>query len=205
MNSKIEDFQHLTVLEALERDKNLSQRGIARATGMNLATVNYCLKRLVDKGFVKLKNVSRSKTKLRYLYIITPEGIWEKSRLTYNFIKKTYRQFRDLEERVEEDLREISGVGSGRIAICGSGEVAEMLVRIMKHLEGLEVVGVVDVNGGGRLGEYLIQPVETLPDLDFDLVILSDPRRREVLAEIVGAEKVWIIGHQLNGRNEEGT
>lgn len=202
MENKVEEYQSLSVLEALEKDQNLSQRGIARATGMNLATVNYCLKRLADKGFVKLKNVSRSRNKLRYLYIITPEGIWEKSRLTYNFIKKTYRQFRDLEERVESDLKQISNIGSGRITICGTGEVSEMLLRILKHLEGLQVVGVVDVNGGGQLGDYAVQPLEVLKDLDFDLLILSDPCRRESLEGIVEREKIWVIGHPLNHKGK---
>ena len=90
MSKPRDESEYLSILNALQKDDQLSQRGLAKVTGINLAKINFCLKKLVDKGFIKLKNASKNKHKLRYLYLITPDGFKAKSKLTYKFIQRTF-------------------------------------------------------------------------------------------------------------------
>lgn len=78
----------LEVMHLLEKDPNLSQRLLAKKSGFSIGKVNYCLKALVDVGFIKLHNFSKSSKKLKYAYIITPRGIKEKIIITKRFIDK---------------------------------------------------------------------------------------------------------------------
>ena len=69
----------LRALEALEQDSRLSQRALSREQGVSLGKTNYCLRALTDKGLVKLQNFQQNPQKLKYVYLLTPEGIEEKT------------------------------------------------------------------------------------------------------------------------------
>ena len=79
---KLEERRELAVLEAIEQDEQITQRSLASSLGIALGLANLYLKRLVRKGYIKCVNVRSN----RLLYLITPNGIVEKSRLTYEFI-----------------------------------------------------------------------------------------------------------------------
>jgi len=104
MEINTEEFHHLSILDVLLNDENFSQRDIACLTGLNLAKVNFCLKKLAGKGYIKFRNVSKNNNKLRYLYLITPKGLQEKTRLTYNFIKRTLKDYCDIEKKILENI-----------------------------------------------------------------------------------------------------
>lgn len=76
----------LDLMHLIEQDKNASQRSIAKKTGLSLGKVNYCLKALIDIGFVKIYNFNKSTNKIKYVYILTPKGIKEKAAITKQFI-----------------------------------------------------------------------------------------------------------------------
>ena len=77
----------LKVLHLVHNNPEISQRGIAEQMGFSLGKVNYCIKALTEIGFIKLQNFSRSDKKLGYLYVLTPEGIKEKTILTKQFLQ----------------------------------------------------------------------------------------------------------------------
>ena len=81
---------HFEVLRKIQQVPESSQRELAQQLGFSLGKLNYCLKALQKKGFVKLQNFSRKKNKLKYAvqYVITPKGISERTRLTINFVKR---------------------------------------------------------------------------------------------------------------------
>ena len=81
----------LDVLHLIEKNSNASQRLIAQKTDLSLGKVNYCLKALIDIGFIKVHNFSNSNRKLNYVYILTPQGIKEKAAITKKFILKETR------------------------------------------------------------------------------------------------------------------
>jgi len=79
---------HLKILKHIDSNPHVSQRELAEELGVSVGKVNYCLKALIDKGQVKAGNFKRSQNKMRHLYLLTPQGIEEKTRLTTSFLKR---------------------------------------------------------------------------------------------------------------------
>jgi EPS-associated MarR family transcriptional regulator len=90
----------LQMLARLDGQPNVSQRGLASELGVSLGSVNYCLKALIKKGFVKAQNFKKSNNKLGYAYLLTPEGIREKTKLTASFLQRKQDEYRRLEEEI---------------------------------------------------------------------------------------------------------
>ena len=84
---------HVELLHSIEKNGKASQRQIAKQTGLSIGKVNYCIKALIDIGFVKINNFNNSKRKLDYMYILTPKGIIEKTKLTKKFIIKKKQEY----------------------------------------------------------------------------------------------------------------
>jgi len=80
----------------------MKQRELADKMGLSLGKMNYCLKALIDKGFVKVENFRNSKNKMAYAYILTPRGVEEKIRITYLFYKRTEVEYEMLRKEVLE-------------------------------------------------------------------------------------------------------
>ena len=89
------------LLKSLEQDANLTQRQLSEELGISLGKVNYCLKSLIQKGFVKINNFKNSNHKLQYSYLLTPTGIEEKTKLTIEFLKVKTAEYEALKEEVE--------------------------------------------------------------------------------------------------------
>ena len=83
----------LDLLHHIQNDSNASQRLIAQNTGFSIGKVNYCLKALIDIGFIKIHNFNNSNKKLNYAYILTPKGIQEKTAITKKFIIKKKQEY----------------------------------------------------------------------------------------------------------------
>ncbi|HQN65203.1 MAG TPA: MarR family EPS-associated transcriptional regulator [Methylophilus sp.] len=99
------DEYRYKILKILETNPEISQRDLARALGISLGRVNYCLKALIEKGLLKAANFRNSQNKLAYMYLLTPSGIEEKSQMTANFLKIKLQEYAALEREIEE-LRE---------------------------------------------------------------------------------------------------
>lgn len=97
MNS---ESQRLAILKLLQTNPNLSQRELADAMGVSLGKINYCLRALVGKGFVKLGNFRRSDNKRAYAYLLTPAGLEEKSRIVLAFLKHKEREFEAIRREI---------------------------------------------------------------------------------------------------------
>ena len=82
------DELRIKIIRLIEANPSLTQRQIAEELGISLGGVNYCLKALMEVGWVKMENFAKSNRKLRYLYVITPRGIKEKTRITARFLAK---------------------------------------------------------------------------------------------------------------------
>ena len=103
----------LRLLAKLQEKPDVSQRGLAADLGVSLGSINFCLKALMAKGFVKAENFSKSNNKLGYAYLLTPSGIAAKSRLTASFLKRKRAEYRrlaheiaDLEAQMRQDKAE---------------------------------------------------------------------------------------------------
>ena len=80
---------------------DISQRELAEKVGVSLGSLNYCLKALMDKGFVKLENFQSSKHKFKYVYILTPNGIAEKMSITGRFLKRKLQEYGELKAEID--------------------------------------------------------------------------------------------------------
>ena len=94
-------------MQLLDEDPNISTRKIAQKVGISNGAAYYCVTALVEKGFVKLKNFTQSKTKANYIYELTPRGIRAKAGLTVQFLERKRTEFNQLKfeiERLENEL-----------------------------------------------------------------------------------------------------
>ena len=110
------DELRLKVLRALEANPQLSQRQLARELGVSLGGVNYALKALVERGFVKANNFRKSGSKVAYLYVLTPKGIAEKTCLATEFLGRKLEEYEVLRQEIEALKGEVdsNNVGAGK-------------------------------------------------------------------------------------------
>ena len=114
LNTGVRDELRLRVLRALEANPELSQRQLAAELGVSLGGVNYALKALIERGFVKADNFRRSGTKAAYLYVLTPKGIAEKSSLATAFLGRKLEEYEMLRQEIEALKGEVGSDESGR-------------------------------------------------------------------------------------------
>ena len=106
----LSDEARYQILKKLESNPDISQRQLAEELGISLGKVNYCLQALIQKGLVKAKNFSKSQKKVRYLYILTPEGIENKAALTRRFLQRKIAEYEALRAEIEEIRKELGAV-----------------------------------------------------------------------------------------------
>jgi EPS-associated MarR family transcriptional regulator len=88
----------LMVIVEIEKNSSINQRALAQKLNISLGKINYCIKALIDVGFIKIDNFSNAQNKLQYLYLITPQGIAAKTRLTKKFLKIKQKEYNQLKE-----------------------------------------------------------------------------------------------------------
>ncbi len=90
------------VLRKIQKNPRASQREMANDLGFSLGKLNYCLRSLKEKGFIKIKNFKNNPDKQNYLYILTPDGLREKTTLTLNFMKRKMKEYDELKIEIQE-------------------------------------------------------------------------------------------------------
>ena len=99
------DKDHFEVMRKIQKKPEASQIQLAGELGFSLGKLNYCLKALKQKGLIKIKNFKKNPKKLNYFYVLTPEGMAAKTRLTINFMKKKMEEYDDLKREIDIDKR----------------------------------------------------------------------------------------------------
>ena len=107
--SSLDQEIHLKVLRHLETNPNVTQRELAVHLGVSLGKANYCLKALMEKGFIKARNFKNSNQKSAYLYVLTPTGIEAKARISVAFLRRKIREYRQLKNEIEQLQQEVNG------------------------------------------------------------------------------------------------
>ncbi len=92
---------HFNILRKIQSKPNSTQRELAEELEFSLGKLNYCLKALKNKGFVKINNFKKNKNKLNYIYVLTPKGISKKSKLTINFMARKMKEYEELKKEIE--------------------------------------------------------------------------------------------------------
>ena len=97
-----EDQDHFNVLRKIQKNPESSQRELAEELGFSLGKLNYCLKALKNKGFVKIRNFKKNPNKMNYIYVLTPKGISEKTKLTLNFMERKMKEYDELKKEIKD-------------------------------------------------------------------------------------------------------
>ena len=161
--------RHLQVLEALAENERITQRTLAAKLGIALGLTNLYVKRLARKGFIKFVNVQSN----RILYLLTPQGILEKSRLTYEYIEYSLHVYREVREHLRAVLQPLVTGTAKTIAIYGTGEAAELAYLSLKEV-GLEPAAIFD---GDQRSAFLGMPVHHISThgrFHYDFLIVAN-------------------------------
>lgn len=135
MESSNEELRELTLLENIENNPDVNQSTLASQLGVAVGTVNWHLKRLIAKGYVKVKRAERKKLR----YIITPEGIALRARLAVDYVEHSFSLYRKTRQRVSEHLKMVEAAGYKHVRILGRGDIAD-ICRLTCLEHGIEVV-----------------------------------------------------------------
>ncbi len=105
----LKDGELLQLLKELESSPSITQRELSSRLGISLGKVNYIVKALIEKGFVKASLFNESNKKSAYFYVLTPHGLEEKAKITYRFLKRKMREYDQLKEEIEQLKKETKG------------------------------------------------------------------------------------------------
>jgi DNA-binding MarR family transcriptional regulator len=163
----------LRLLAAIEEGAPLTQRALAERLGVALGLANLCLKRLARKGYIKVVRFNdRPAARKRLRYLLTPKGLAEKSRLTYEHMMYALRLYQRARQTLHGSLGQLRANGAKRVALCGIGEAAELAYLTLREF-GIEPVGVYAPEAGGRFLGFPVQPLSELALIEVDAVVLA--------------------------------
>jgi EPS-associated MarR family transcriptional regulator len=100
---KIDTEESLMLMRVIDTNPQMTQRELSSHLGLSLGKINFLMKAMIEKGFVKANNFKNSNNKIAYLYYLTPRGIEEKAKITYRFLKLKLAEY----ERLEEEIRQL--------------------------------------------------------------------------------------------------
>ncbi len=171
----IHDLRTLRLLEAIDRQRSPSQRDLAKTLGVSLGLVNSFVRRLAKKGYFKITHLPRN----RIGYILTPKGAAEKTRLTYAYIRLSYRFYRDARRKISELYQALEAANNRQIVFFGTGDLAEIAFMSLRETT-IELVAIADMVRVGEsfLGHKIIGPGE-LQQLSFDALIITEENTDE--------------------------
>lgn len=165
---ELENRRNLQALEAIAEDAHITQRTLAGKLGMALGLTNIYLRRLVRKGYVKCVNVQSN----RLRYLLTPTGIAEKTRLTYEFMEYSLSLYGQVRQHLRTVLQRAVRENRKRVAVYGTGEAAELAYLSIAEL-GLELVAVFDGANAPRFLGHAVTPIEEHQNVAFDILLVA--------------------------------
>ena len=159
------------ILKTIESDSTISQRGLSSQIEINVASVNFALKRLIKKGFIRMVGVNPR----RIQYFITPEGLREKTQLAYSFFGRNFHFYKEIRSDIESRIAEATNGKETEIAIYGVSELSEiayMVVSLMRwrfvgfFLDGSEI-------DNNEIFGHKVQKLENLKEMQPCLLLLT--------------------------------
>ena len=103
MKKKTSDI--FEILRKIVKDPSSTQRDLANELNLSLGKVNYCIKALKDKGLIKINNFKKNPNKINYIYVLTPKGIRQKTKLTIDFMNRKIKEYEDLKKELKNIKR----------------------------------------------------------------------------------------------------
>jgi DNA-binding MarR family transcriptional regulator len=177
MNPK--EIRTLRILEKVDNDKTPSQRDIAGELNISLGLVNSFIKRLVKKGFVKIKSIPKKRIK----YILTARGVAEKSRLTYLYIQHSYSFYKEARQKLRDLYAELENQGITRIVFYGAGDLAE-IAYISLQETAIQLIAIVDDEKmDTRFMKFPVTNPAHLDAISYDKILVTTINSRKAILE----------------------
>jgi DNA-binding MarR family transcriptional regulator len=173
------DMRTLHLLEEIEKNHSPSQRQLARHLDISLGLVNSFIKRLAHKGYFKVTHVPKNRVR----YILTPKGVAEKSRLTYEYIKLSYVFFKDARKKMQKLMKDLESQGVKRVIFFGATELAEIAYLSLQNTN-IELTAVLDdLNVGKRFFDHMVQATGLLESAIFDRILLTTSEFQDLIPD----------------------
>jgi DNA-binding MarR family transcriptional regulator len=191
--SVTEPYRSLQILDELSNNDSLTQRDLSRRLGIALGLVNSYIRNLVKKGFITVKAIPTK----RYAYYLTPKGLSEKTRLTYDLLHDYTRIYREARSGLKTLFKDMRSNGVRRVVFAGADEIAE-IAYITLHEMNMELVEVIDNDEAGKnfFGRTIL-PFEAVNDLSYDRIVITSYLKREQIYKELLARKVKKSGMNL--------
>ncbi len=174
-----QDIRTLKILEEIESDKKLTQRDLSRELHISLGLVNSFVKRLVHKGYFKIKTLPKKRVR----YILTPEGAAEKTRLTYQYIQFSFKFYRESREELRKLFKYLTGQGVRRVVFYGVSDFAEIAYISLKETP-IQMVSLVDEERKGeKFLNFVVSNPVILSSLSFDRILITSIGSKDVILE----------------------
>lgn len=202
-------YRELRLLSEVYTGPDLSQRRLSRRLGIALGLTNMLLKNLAEKGYVRITQAGWK----RWLYTLTPKGLSRKIRLTLAYVHRFLDHYRAVRQTLREELALLSLNAESRIALLGTGELAELVYICIREL-GIEEVDIYSHTHepDRRFLGHQIMHIDTIKSDGYDRVLIADlsvkhSAEMEVLTAVVPSEKLVYLfsGNNLSPISQEDT
>lgn len=159
----------LELLSAFELNPDISQRSLSKKLGVALGLTNLYIKRLAHKGYIKISTIPSSRIK----YLLTPRGMAEKSRLTYQYMQYSLTYYQDIRQRFKRELSRLANTGMKKVVVYGTGELAELTYLSLREMDFI-LVGFVTDQTHTTFLSYPVWPLKELMNWEFDSVLITE-------------------------------
>jgi len=188
------DIRTLKLLEEIDRDYTQSQRDLSDKLNISLGLVNSFVKRLANKGYFKITMIPKNRVK----YILTPKGVLEKTRLTYQYLQYSFELYRGARKNLQKHFKGLVAQGVKRVVFYGVGEIAE-IAYISLQETSIKMVAIVDEKRAGKifLGNEVKDP-RVLGSMSFDKILITsmkkdDSQLEKILKKGIARNKIVML------------
>ena len=189
-----EDLHVLRLMGEIDRNGNYTQRELSHRLNLSLGLVNTFLKRLVNKGYFKVKTMPRNRVK----YFLTPEGLARKSKLTVEYLQYSVNFYRDIKKLLINKYKEMEKNKVNSVLFYGAGEVAE-LAYLYLQLTNIRLAGIIDdkKSGADFFGLTIAGP-DRINQMEWDMILLTrledtDEDIKDLLEKGIDPERIATI------------
>ena len=174
-NKEYIDYQ---ILRNIEIDEAISQRKLSETIGINVSSVNFALKKLIARGWVKMNGINPR----RITYLITPNGIAEKSELALNHFKRNYTLYSDVTRIIESKLKKVKN-GKTKIGLFGKNQFTEIAFHTIQKLDiSFKGVFVEDIGSEEDAAEYFpTYSLSNIEEHELDYLLVFSEQHEELL------------------------
>ena len=173
------DIHTLRIMEEIDNDHTPSQRDLSRKLNISLGLVNSFIKRLVNKGYLKITNIPKNRLK----YILTPKGAAEKTHLTYQYIQYSFDFYKKARGKLRQIFNDLRTQGVRRVVFYGKSDFAEIAFISLQETNIVMIAIVDDIKIGEVFLGGVVKNPAILDSLSFDRILITSMNKEDTTLE----------------------